>query len=580
MEILKEIKLLWKYLKKYKRKVRYLVVLAMVGSAITAFIPYTYGRMVDLLSIGITDFRFAVALLGIWVSISVSSALIARTVGFKGSSIGVDAANDLSCDGASHIIDLPLSFHNERRAGEVFSKIQRADQYLFRIIDDTVFWFLPHLVSMIFGILILFFVEWRLAAGTAILFFGYLLITVYKTRPLVEGQDKLNRSYERVYADLHDSLLNVQVIKSCAAEDFQTEKTSKNFRKDFGMALKGFVKLWYSLHLWQDVFYALAFVFIFGSAIFLLSQGALSAGKLVMFLGYLNLATLPLKALGFHWKAFRTGITTIKRLEELLGIEKEDFGKKGKVLEEPKGKVEFKNVSFGYREKNLVLRNISFAAEPGEKIALVGGSGEGKTTLVDLISLYFKPGKGRIFLDDINIQDLDLRFLRKIIAYVPQEISLFNDTVKNNILYGKPEATDEEVLAAVRVANAQRFIEGFPKKYNSIVGERGIKLSTGQKQRIAIARALIQDPKILILDEATSSLDSESEKLVQAALDRLIKGRTTFIVAHRLSTIRKADQILVLEKGKIVEKGTHEELIKKKGAYFKFYSLQFKIKAR
>jgi len=265
-------------------------------------------------------------------------------------------------------------------------------------------------------------------------------------------------------------------------------------------------------------------------------------------------------------------------VEELLQIDKEDFNEEGKVVEDPTGKVEFKNISFGYKKESKVLKDISFVVKSGQKIALVGGSGEGKTTLVDLISLYFKPREGMIFFDDIDIQDLNLHFLRRIIAYVPQEISLFNDTVKNNICYGNPEATDGEIIVAARAANAHKFIESFPQKYDTLVGERGIKLSTGQKQRVAIARAIIRDPKILILDEATSSLDSESEKLVQEALDRLIKGRTTFIVAHRLSTIKEADNILVLEGGRIIEKGTHNELIKKKGTYFKFYSLQFKKK--
>jgi ABC-type multidrug transport system fused ATPase/permease subunit len=269
-------------------------------------------------------------------------------------------------------------------------------------------------------------------------------------------------------------------------------------------------------------------------------------------------------------------MTSIKRVQDLLGIESENFDKKGIILKDLKGKVEFKNISFGYKDHILVLNNINFIAQPGEKIALAGGSGEGKTTLVDLISLYFKPSKGKIFLDDVDIQDLDLHFLRKIIAYVPQEITLFDDTIRNNLIYGKPEATDEEIIIAAKAANAHNFIEAFPQKYDTVVGERGIKLSTGQKQRLAIALALVQDPKILILDEATSSLDSESEKLVQEALERLVVNRTTFIVAHRLSTIRKADKILVLEKGKIVEIGNHEELIKKKGAYYKFYSLQFK----
>jgi len=578
MEILNEAKLLWKYLKKYKREVQRLTVFAMLASVLSALVPFIYGRLIDVISLKPQSFSFVLALLGVWTLASVSSAFISRTVGFRGSVIGIKASNDLTCKAASHIINLPLSFQIEKKTGEIFARIQRADRYLFQIIDDIVFWFLPHLASILFGIVILFFVEWRLAIGIVFMVLGYFAITIYKTKPLVEKQSELNKAYEFAFGNLYDALSNVRVIKSCAAEGFQTVKTERDFKKKLAKVFKNFVGLWYSLHLWQDIFYALAFVVVFGGAILLLSRGVISSGKLIMSLGYLGLVRLPLKAFGFHWKAFRTGITTIKRLEEVLSSDTEDFNEKGKIIKSPRGEIEFRNVSFSYKKGKPVLKNISFVAPAGKKIALVGGSGEGKTTLVDLISLYFKPNKGKILLDGIDIKDLNLQFLRKIIAYVPQEISLFNDTVKNNIRYGKPDATDQEIIWAAKAANAHQFIESFPQKYDTLVGERGIKLSTGQKQRIAIARALIRDPKILILDEATSSLDAESERLVQEALDRLIKGRTTFIVAHRLSTIKNADKILVLQKGKIVEQGTHSQLIKKKGAYWKFYSLQFKIK--
>ena len=576
MEIFSEIKLLWKYLRKYKRKVRYLAFLAIIASTLTALIPLVYGRIVDYLSVGVRDAGFIIALLGIWTVMSVSSAFITRIVGFRGGSVGVDVSNDFTCNAVSHIIDLPLSFHNNKKSGEVFSKVQRANRYFFQIMDNVVFWFLPHLLSLLFAVVILFFVEWRLALGMTVMFLGYLVITIHKTRPIVERHTEFNKIYERVFGNLYDSLSNVQVVKSCAAEEFQSRRTESSFKGNFREIFKDFIGLWHSLHLWQDIFYALSFIAILGSAILLLSREMLSPGKLVMFLGYLGLARIPLKAFAFHWQSFRTGITTIKRVEELLQLDKEDFNEKGKIIDDPQGKVEFKNINFGYKKESNVLKDINFVADPGQKIALVGGSGEGKTTLVDLISLYFRPRSGKILFDDIDVKKLNLHFLRKIIAYVPQEISLFNDTVKNNIRYGKPEASEEEIITAAKIANAHKFINAFPDKYNALVGERGIKLSTGQKQRIAIARAVIRDPKILILDEATSSLDTRSEKLVQEALDRLIKGRTTFIVAHRLSTIKEADEILVLEKGRIIERGNHEKLIKKKGAYFNLYSLQFK----
>jgi len=223
----------------------------------------------------------------------------------------------------------------------------------------------------------------------------------------------------------------------------------------------------------------------------------------------------------------------------------------------------------------MILDEINLVANPGQKIALIGGSGEGKTTLVDLLSLYIIPNKGKIMIDGTDIRKLKLKNLRDNIAYVPQDIILFNNTIKNNIRLGKFSVSDEKIIEAVKAANADHFIEKFPKKYNQFVGERGIKLSAGQRQRIAIARALIREPKILILDEATSSLDVRTEKLVQEALDVLVKGRTTFIIAHRLSTIRNADKILVLKNGRIAEQGNHQELMEKQGEYYKLYSLQF-----
>jgi len=577
MEIVGEIKIIWNYLKKYKKRLYVASIFALLVIGISVTIPYIYGRLVDLVQISPFTLNFICSLLGIWFLMSIISAIFNKISGQMGSFIGIDASNDLICKSASHLINLPLSFHKEKKVGEIFSKIDRAASYLLKIIDEILIWALPQFLTAFIGILILFFIEWKLALGITIFFFGYLLITFYKTTPIIESQEELSQVMEEVYGKLYDSFLNVQTIKSCSAEEFQKKKTSKDFKEKLNFVFKNFMALWHNLSFWQNLFFSVGFIILFGLALFLLKENLISLGKLVMFLGYLNLVHAPLRALGWCWQTFQNGMIIIKRLEDFLAIETEDFKIKGKILKEIKGKVEFKNVNFSYKDKLLVLENINFIAFPGQKIALIGGSGEGKTSLVDLISLYIKPNSGQILIDDLDIQELNLHFLRKIIAYVPQEITLFNDTIENNIRYGKPEATNEEIVEMSKAANAHKFIESFPKKYQQLVGERGIKLSTGQKQRIAIARALIRDPKILILDEATSSLDAESERLVQEALQRLMEGRTTFIIAHRLSTVRKVDKILVLEKGKIIEEGTHENLIKKKGLYWKFHSLQFKL---
>ncbi len=574
MEILEQVKIIWEYLRKYKKAVVKTAVLAIIFSIVTALVPYIYGRLVDVVAIEAFSFNFVIALLLVWTLTNICSAVLGKLVSLKGGFIAIDAANDLICSGSKHIINLPLSFHKEKKVGEILSRITRGGEFLQQIIDLVVFWTLPQVLTIFVSVFILFFIDWRLSLGVLIIFLSFVAIIFYKTPTLLNISRKLNKKVEKGMGTLNDSFLNIQTIKSCAAEDFQKEKIENIYKKEIPITFKSLFVVWENAKFFCNIVFSLGFVAIFSFAIYLLKIDQISPGDLIMFLGYLSITKLPLVNLLWQWYSFQKGMTAIERARELLVIEPENYQQDGKIIKDIKSEVEFKNVSFGYKEKSLILKNINFKVKAGQTIALVGGSGEGKTTLIDLISLYFSPAKGSILIDGVDIRELNLQLLRKLIAYVPQEIILFNDTIKNNIRYGKPNAADEEIVAAAEAANARQFIEKFSEKYEQLVGERGIKLSTGQKQRLAIARALIRDPKILILDEATSSLDVASEKLVQEALEKLIKNRTTFIIAHRLSTVRQADKILVLEKGRIVEEGSHKELLKKKGAYFKFYSLQ------
>jgi subfamily B ATP-binding cassette protein MsbA len=267
-------------------------------------------------------------------------------------------------------------------------------------------------------------------------------------------------------------------------------------------------------------------------------------------------------------------VVTIRRASEIFNEAPEKYDDPEEICPPNiQGEIKFENVHFSY-EKQKVLDGIDFTIAAGKTVAIVGKSGEGKSTLVDLVSRYNVATQGRVLLDGINIKKIRLAYLRDQIAIVPQDIVLFNDTIKNNIAYSAPEASDAEIIEAAKLANCQEFIEKFPKKYAQIVGERGVQLSVGQKQRVALARAILRNPKILILDEATSALDSQSERYVQEALEIVMKNRTTFVIAHRLSTIRKADLILVIEKGKIIEAGDHSELMNRGGVYRKLSELQ------
>jgi subfamily B ATP-binding cassette protein MsbA len=305
-------------------------------------------------------------------------------------------------------------------------------------------------------------------------------------------------------------------------------------------------------------------------------NGNLTLPQLISFATALAIMTDPGNTLSKSYTILQQGMASVKRIFEVVDIQptiKDD--KDARPLSKIEGKVKFQDVSFAY-ENEEVLQDIDLAVKPGEIIALVGRTGAGKSTLASLLLRFYDPSSGKILIDGHDIRKVKIDSLRKQIAVVSEEITLFRGTIKENIAYGKPEAKDEEIISAAKSANAHRFIEKLPDKYNTQVGERGAKLSGGERQRIAIARAILRDPRILILDEATSSLDAETEALIRDALERLMKARTTFIIAHRLYTVEKAHRIVVIDDGKIVEVGPHQELLAKGGLYKHLYEIQFK----
>lgn len=575
MRFISEIKIIWSYLRKYKKRVYLISFFALLGAGMEAIIPYIYGRLVDIVRQPQTTVKFILAILGLWLVLRIIIDLISRAVRTKGHILANEAAFDLVIRGGSQLLRLPLKFHKDKKMGEIISRIERGGDYLEGIMDNVVFSTLPAFFTVAVALVIMAKVQWLLAFFVSAFLIFYALVTIIKVKPIVMGQKKINKATEKVYGDFYDSILNIQTVKSSAAEDLEKKKYVYNFKDFLLPKLKIYSLLWQNLSAWQSFIYSFGFVATFGVALYLLRQGAISAGELVMFIGYIFLVFTPFAQIAWQYRTIRNGITAIQRVHNIMGLETEQYEKEGALeLKAPKGEIVFEDVSFGYTGGQSVLEDISFKAKAGQTIAIVGESGVGKTTLVDLISRYYAPVSGRILIDGADIGDVALKSLRENIAVVPQEITLFNDTIKNNIKYGKPSSGNKKIIEAAKAANAHQFIQKFPKKYNQLVGERGIKLSTGQKQRIAISRALLRNPKILILDEATSSLDIRTEKLVQEALGRLVKGRTTFIIAHRLSTIVNADKILVLEKGRLVQQGTHGQLIKEEGGYKKLYSMQ------
>lgn len=574
-EIKKDAQIIWFFLEKYKKDFYINFLMLAFASLLSVSVPFSYGKITDLLLANSSLNTVLIWAFLLFVIIALQSWLM-RMFFVASGEISVKCVNDFVMLLNRHAMDLKLSYHNKNKSGKLSSRYIKAGDALEAILENIVFWFALEVFTLLCAlILIAIFVHWTLFLFIFINIIIYLYISYKYSRPIGEYSLKIHKSYEEIYGGIHDSVGNIKLVKANSREQYESEKVGKIFQKDT-MAL--YEKFWNAvkrMFLLEDTVNIFMTVISFLIIIFLFRSGTIGAGQIVAFVGYLALVKEPMWKVGRQIEHYRKWMATIRRGHSLLDEEIEDYGEKGKFnLQEVRGDVEFQDLSFAYNETREVLHGINLDVKAGQMIAFVGESGVGKSTLMDLLSRYIEPTAGKILIDGVDIQKATLKSLRDQIAIVPQEVSLFNDTMYNNIRYGNLEASDDEIQAAVKAANMEEFVAKLPNGLNEEVGERGVHLSGGQKQRVAIARAILKNPKILILDEATSALDSKSEALVQDALKKLIKNRTTFVIAHRLSTIVHADKIVVLEKGKIAEEGTHQELLEKGGMYQKLYALQ------
>ncbi len=463
----------------------------------------------------------------------------------------------------NHLIRLPMNFFSSRRVGELNSRISSDISLLQETFTSTLAQFIRQLVIITGGIAILAYISIDLTI------FMLLLVPVLAVGAVVFGRfiRKLSKQTQKEVAEsgtiVEETLTAIVNVKAFANEAFESLRYKKATDKVIDVALKAAK--------WRGAFASFIIFSMFGAisaviwyGVYLVNEGAgLSSGDLLKFILYSLFVGGSIGGLADLFAQIQKALGATENLLEILDENSEELREGDDKLARFEGVVHFENVGFVYpsRKDMQILEALSFDVKPGEQIALVGASGAGKTTITSLLLRFYDPVTGRIKVDNRNIKEYPLNAYRNQLAIVPQEVLLFGGTIKENIAYGKPGATDQEIKLAAEQANALEFIDNFPEGFETLVGERGVQLSGGQRQRVAIARAILKDPAILILDEATSALDAASEQLVQQALEKLMLNRTTFIVAHRLSTIRKADNILVLERGKIAEMGTHNSLM-------------------
>ena len=557
----------------YKQELSSMIAIAAFGSILAAFVPYIYGRMFDLALIPNTTVSLLASLIFVWAFFGLVSNYTSTKTATIGDALGAKVSLQSEAEAYSHFLTLPISFHKTKKTGEILEKVSRGSwnlQSMIEIASDI----MPSILFLAFALIAMTLIQWQLALIVVFTFLVYGLITLKMTPAILKAQQKMNKVFEREYGTIYDKLYNVFLIKNFTMEESEKKNFFNSLIKKAAPSYRESANKSARLSHIQGIIYNISFVAVLGIAILFLRNGQITQGEFVMFFGYINLSFSPFFRLSTVYKQYRRSMIAIKRLMWLKKIVPEAMKHGNKTIENFNGKIEFKKVDFGYIRNKKTLRGINLKINAGESVALVGKSGVGKTTLSELILGYYKPSKGKIYLDNDEISKLKLQWLREQIAIVPQEISILNDTLINNIKYASPNSSFKEIVNAAKAANAHDFIISLPKKYNSVVGERGIKLSVGQKQRIALTMAFLKNPKILVLDEPTSALDAESERKVQQGIKRLIKGRTTIIIAHRFSTVRDADKIVVLDKGKIAEVGNHKDLLKKKGKYCQLYRLQ------
>lgn len=569
-----------------KRRVLYASIFMVIGKIVTVLIPYFYKLGTDALT-GDLD---KTGDLSDWLPLFVLTPVmlvvaynIGRVVslGFNQlrdalfASVGQHAVRQLSSIVFGHLHSLSLRYHLQRRTGGLTRVIERGTKGIESIVRFSILNGLPTILEFAFmAVVIWYWFDWRYVAVISIMVWAYTWFSVRASDWRIDIRRDMNTNDTEANSKAIDSLLNFETVKYFGNEELEANR----FGESMARYEKAATKVWTSLawlNFGQAVIMGMGMVTCMLLSVYAVQAGEQTLGDFVMINALLMQLFVPLNFIGFIYREIRQGFADLEEMFKLLGVKQEIKDKPSAPdMNITEGAIRFENVSFHYDEERKILKNVSFEVPAGKTVAIVGPSGAGKSTISRLMFRFYDVIEGAIRLDEQDLRDVRQKSLRDNIGMVPQDTVLFNETIAYNIRYGRPDASDREVEEAAEMAQIGDFIRSLPDGFKTEVGERGLKLSGGEKQRVAIARTLLKAPPVLILDEATSALDTQTEREIQAALDIVSKDRTTIVIAHRLSTVVSADEILVLQAGEIVERGTHKVLLKKKGLYEQMWSRQ------
>ena len=555
------------------------IVLAFIflflATLVSVYTPFLYGKAVDLVSQGKSvDINLLWAVIGSYALARLGQVFFDEAKEFVFARVAQKAVRGAALQAFKHMHSLSLTFHLNRQTGGLTRAIDRGAKGIEFLLRFTAFEIVPTLVELItVGIVLWVTFGFIYAAVTVTTVLVYILYTIKVTEWRIAIRRKMNLADENASTKAIDSLLNYETVKYFNAEQLEADRFDAAMKVYEDSAVKARSSL-SIVNIGQGGIIALGLFIVMGMAGEDIAKGNMSIGDFVVVNTFLLQLYLPLNFLGFVYREIRQSLLDMGRMFALVEEKPDILDKKNaKNLDVQSGKIEFINVKFSFGNR-VILKGVNFIVNPGEKVAIVGPTGAGKSTISKLLFRFYDPSSGNIKIDNQCLKEVTQSSLRSNIGVVPQDTVMFNDTIRYNISYAKPESSIDEINNVAKLSSIDKFIEDLELGYDTIVGERGLKLSGGEKQRVAIARALLKNPKIFIFDEATSALDTKTEKSIEKSLKKLSKNATTLVIAHRLSTVIDADKIIVLENGKIAEEGTHTQLINKDGLYSEMWFRQ------